>query len=77
MDDVIEDMKTEWRLRYKRDLTPNELANEFALMPMETRIGHLKRMKAPEALSTREAGNRLAMERAMLRTHETLRKVGR
>jgi hypothetical protein len=77
MSDVIEEMKTEWRLRYKRDLTPNELANQFALMPMETRIAHLKRVNAPQAMSTREAGDRLAMERALHRTHETLRKVGR
>jgi hypothetical protein len=77
MSDVIEEMKAEWWLRYKRDLTPNELANQVALMPMETRIGLLKRLKAPEAMSAREAGYRLAMERAMLRSHETLRKVGR
>jgi hypothetical protein len=77
MDDVIEEMKTEWRLRYKRDLTSNELAERFALMPMETRIGLLKRLKTPEAMSAREAGDRLAMERAVLRTHEKLRSVGR
>lgn len=77
MDDVIEEMKTEWQLRYKRDLTPNELANEFALMPMETRIGLLKRIKTPTAMNAREAGDRLALERAIHRTHDTLRKVGR
>jgi hypothetical protein len=77
VDDVIEEMKTEWRLRYKRDLTPNELANQVALMPMETRIGLLKRLKAPQSMSAREAGDRLALERAMLRSHEKLRSVGR
>jgi hypothetical protein len=77
MSDVIEEMKTEWRLRYNRDLTPSELANEFALMPMETRIAHLKRVNAPEAMNVRETADRLAMERALRRTHDTLQKVGR
>jgi len=77
MDDVIEEMKTEWQLRYKRDLTPNELANRFALMPMETRIGLIKRIKTPPAMNAREAGERLALERAIHRSHEKLRSVGR
>lgn len=77
MDDVIEEMKTEWRLRHKRDITPNELSQEFALMPMEIRIGLLKRLKAPDAMTARAAGDRLAFERAVLRTHETLRRLGR
>jgi hypothetical protein len=77
MADYIEEMRDEFRERYRRDMTPNDAANAFALHNFEARIQHLKRIKAPEAMSVRETADRLAMERAIRRSHDTLQKVGR
>lgn len=78
MADTIDAMKKEWALRYSgADLTPAQAAQEFALMPFETRIMHLRSIETPAAMSVRETADRLAMERALRRTHATLQKVGR
>jgi hypothetical protein len=76
-EDFIDGAKAEWRLRYKRELTPNDAADLFTLHNFEARIGHLKRLKAPDAMSPRQASDRLVMERAIRSAHERLRKVGR
>ena len=78
MTDTINTMKKEWALRYSgAELTPEQASHEFALMPFETRIMHLRGIETPAAMSVRETADRLAMERALRRTHESLRKVGR
>jgi len=78
MTDTIDAMKKEWALRHGgADLTPAQAAQEFALMNFETRIAHLRSIDTPAAMNVRETADRLAMERALRRTHETLRKVGR
>ena len=77
MTDFIEEMREEFRIRQKRDMTPNDAANAFALHNFEARIQHLKRIKTPEAMTLRETGERHAFEKALRRTHDTLNKVGR
>jgi hypothetical protein len=78
MADIIDRMKKEFALRYGgADLTPERASHEFALMNFETRIAHLSNIETPEAMNVRETADRLAMERALRRTHEKLQKVGR
>jgi hypothetical protein len=78
MSDTIDAMKKEFALRYSgAELTPARAAQEFALYPFETRVAHLRNIETPAAMGVRETADRLAMERALRRTHETLRKVGR
>jgi hypothetical protein len=77
MADYIDEMQKDAKERFQRELTPAEAAEKFALHNFEARIFHLKNIDTPKAMTTREAGDRLAMERALRRTHETLRKVGR
>jgi hypothetical protein len=78
MADTIDEMKKEWALRYSgADLTPERASQEFALMNFETRVAHLRNIETPAAMGVRETADRLAMERALRRTHETLRRVGR
>jgi hypothetical protein len=77
-EDFIHRMQKRAVLSFGRELTPAEAAEQFALHPMATRIAHLESLRTPEAMSSvRETADRLAMERALKRTHETLRKVGR
>jgi hypothetical protein len=75
--DFIEEMKLEWRERYKQELTPREAAHQFALHNIDARVNHLKQLKAPEAMSPREASDRLVMERALRNAHDQLRNIGR
>jgi hypothetical protein len=77
MADYIDEMQEEWRLRHKRELTPAEAAQQFALHNFEARIGHLKKLDGRSLPMSREGGARHAFETALRRTHEQLRKVGR
>jgi len=78
MADYVDAMRREWRLRYDgAEITPARAAEQFALHNFEARIGHLRNIETPDAMGIRETADRLAMERALKRTHETLRKVGR
>jgi len=78
MADTIDAMKKEFALRYGgAELTPARAAQEFALHNFEARVAHLRNIETPAAMGVRETADRLAMERALRRTHETLRKVGR
>lgn len=78
MVDTIDAMKKEYALRNNgADLTPARAAEQFALYNFESRVAHLRFIETPDAMGVRETADRLAMERALKRTHETLRRVGR
>ncbi|HLG85136.1 MAG TPA: hypothetical protein VKY22_29410 [Bradyrhizobium sp.] len=77
MADFIEAMQTEAKLRFNRELTPAEAAEQFALHPMETRVAHLRNLDTPATMTLRETAKRHAYEKAIRGVHETLRKVGR
>ncbi len=77
--DYIESMRKEWRLRYgaSSEISPAQAAEQFALHNFEARVAHLRNIHTPDAMTVRETADRHAFERAIRRTHETLRKVGR
>jgi hypothetical protein len=77
MVDYIDEMQKDARERWNRELTPAEAAEKFALHPLETRIYHLKTLDGRSLPMSREGAARHALETALRRTHETLRKVGR
>jgi hypothetical protein len=61
-----------------REGTPDELAAEFAKMDIHERVDTLEAIKADDReLTTRQLGERLGYMRALLSTHERLRKAGR
>lgn len=77
-DDFIEEMQTEARLRFGKELSPSEVANEFTKHDFEARIQHLKTLKTSGSFGTpREAAKRHVFERALHSTHERLRKLDR
>lgn len=78
MSDFIEEMQTEAKLRFGKELSASEVANEFAKHDFEARIHHLKNLKAADSFGTvREAANRHVFERALRSTHDNLRKIDR
>lgn len=61
-----------------REGTPDELATEFAKMDIHARVDALEAIRADDRdLTPRELGKRLGYMRALLGTHERLRKAGR
>jgi hypothetical protein len=75
--DYIDHMQEEAKLRFGRELSASEVATQFALHPMDTRINHLKALRADETLTIHGAAKRLTYERALKETHHTLRRAGR
>jgi hypothetical protein len=76
-EDFIDEMQKEARMRFGKELSPAEAADEFALHNFEARIQHLNNLKTDDAMSVREAAKRLSFERALKETHHRLRKVDR
>jgi hypothetical protein len=77
-EDFIEEMQTEAKLRFGKELSAREVADKFALHDFEARIGHLKNLKGADSYSTpREAAGRHVYESALRATHERLRKIDR
>ena len=76
-DDFIDEMQAEAKLRFGKELSPSEVANEFAKHDFEARIQHLKTLKAADSLSLTGAAKRHAFERAIRSTHERLRRIDR
>jgi hypothetical protein len=74
--DFLNEAQTEARLRFGKELSPAEVASEFARHDFDARIEHLKNLDN-EDTSLREAAKRLPYTRALHDTHERLRKVGR
>ena len=62
-----------------RELSPDEMATEFARCDIDARVTALQEMKTsiPDDLSPRQMADRLAYTRALTGTHERLRKAGR
>jgi hypothetical protein len=61
-----------------RELTPDEMATEFAKCDIDARVAALEALKVDTSpRSLREAAKIASYERALRSTHETLRKVGR
>ena len=77
MADYIDAAQAEAKLRWNRELTPAELAEKFALHSFEHRVQHLRNLDGRTLPMSREGGKRVALETALYRTHETLKKVGR
>ena len=61
-----------------RELSPEEMATEFAKCDIDARVSALQSLRAESgALSLSSATKRRAFEGALRNTHEILRKVGR
>lgn len=61
-----------------KELTPQEMAHEFAKWDIDTRVNALESLQAERGeLSITQATKRWAHERALRNTHEMLRKAGR
>jgi hypothetical protein len=77
-DDFIDEMQTEAKLRFGKELSPSEVASEFAKHDFEARIQHLKNLKTADNFGTpREAASRHVFERAIRSTHDRLRRIDR
>lgn len=57
-----------------KELSPNEMATEFAKWDMDTRVTSLEELEVDDDLTLAE---RLSYERTLRGTHERLRKAGR
>jgi hypothetical protein len=76
--DYIDEAQEEAGYRFGKELSPVELATEFAKFDFDSRIYHLKTLKASEGeLTAREAAKRHRYEITLRNTHEMLRKVNR
>jgi len=75
--DYVEEAQAEAKLRFGKELSPQELAANFLGHDFETRIQHLKNLKTPDAMSLNEASKRYQYEAALRRAHEMARKVNR
>jgi hypothetical protein len=61
-----------------KELTPQEMATEFAKCDLDARVVTLEALKADTSpRSVREMARLASYERALQNTHELLRKVGR
>jgi hypothetical protein len=77
-DDFISELQAEAKLRFGKELSPSEVANEFTKHDREARIHHLKNLKTADNFSTpREAAARHVYERALRSTHDRLLKIER
>lgn len=84
MADYIEEMQKEAKLRFGKELSVEEVANEFAKHGFEARIFHLKTLEesgdaingsSDEAM--RKAAKRKAFERVLYNVHNKLRSIQR
>jgi hypothetical protein len=75
--DFLDAYQEESVLRQGREMTSQEMAEQFALHGLERRIQLLKTLKTPEAMNVDEASKRWAFEGAVKRVHERLRRAGR
>jgi hypothetical protein len=79
MTDFIEEMQTEAQLRFGKELSPAEVATEFAKHGFEARIHHLKNLEknSEPMVHLRDAAKRQVFERALRDTHYRLAKISR
>jgi len=77
-DDFIEEMQREAKLRFGKELSPSEVADEFTKHDFEARIQHLKNLKTADSFETvREATRRHVFERELRATHDRLKRIDR
>jgi hypothetical protein len=76
-EDYIDQMQSEAKLRFGRELTAAEAGAKFAEHGLDARIQHLQNLRNDERLTIHGAAQRLTMERAIRDAHHALRKVGR
>lgn len=76
--DVIEQIQSKAHGYHGKELTPAEMATEFAKFDISERVDALDRLNADSGpLTVSEASKRINFERALRNTHEMLRKVNR
>jgi hypothetical protein len=76
-DDFIEKMQEEAKLRFGKELTPEEAAERFALHHVEARIQHLGNIRRDSDLTFNQAAERYRYEKALKEKHRQLLAVGR
>lgn len=77
-EDFIEEMQTEAKVRFGKELSPSEVAEKFALHGFEARIHHLKNLKtADEFRDARRATARFVYERELHNVHRKLSAIDR
>ncbi len=77
-DNWIDRAQEEAKLRWGRELTPNELANKLAEHGLDARVNHLKTLRDDgEPISIHAAAKRVTFSRKLFDIHNALRKVGR
>jgi hypothetical protein len=77
-DDYIDEMQTEAKLRFGRELSATEVADKFQEHGFEARIYHLKNLKTADNFATpREAARRHVYERELRSVHNRLRSIDR
>jgi hypothetical protein len=78
MTDFIEEMQTEAKLRFGKELSPAEVATEFAKHGFEARIHHLKQLDTGDAyVDARSASKRFVYEHLLRETHKKLTALSR
>jgi len=77
--DYIQQSQTRAKNYHGRELSPDEMATEFAKAGIDERVNILDALDrdSGEPLSLREATRRHRYVTALRNTHQTLRKVGR
>ena len=77
--DFIDQTQSRAKNYLGKELSPAEMATEFAKWGIADRVNALERLSADGSgeLTVQEAARRYSFENALRNTHETLRKVGR
>ncbi len=75
--DYIDEALQEGRLRFGRELTPQELAEKFIGHDLETRVFHLKTLSSPDEMTIDQGVRRMEYESALRGVHDVGRKVNR
>ena len=78
MTDFIEEMQTEAKLRFGKELSPSEVATKFAEHGFEARIQHLKALDTGNSyVDARTASKRYVYEHLLRETHKKLAAISR
>lgn len=77
--DFIEQTQSKAQLYHGKELSPEEMANEFAKFGIDERVDALDRISADSngELTIDQAARRYPYERALRNRHEMLRKADR
>jgi hypothetical protein len=79
MTEFIKRVQSSARNYLGKELSPEEMATEFAKWDKDTRVSALKELEASasENMTTRQFSEHMAYSRALIGTHERLRKADR